>query len=128
MKVAQSHISLLSLFAAARKKDVEEIRREHPHKVPIIIERFENEKYLPLMDRAKFLVPDHLTMAELMAVVRLEVKFISNFKLFSLSGAVSICTPSRHFSFSSTRRASCRIAPLLGCVFLLFKIRNTFRS
>ncbi|PAV56234.1 hypothetical protein WR25_15682 [Diploscapter pachys] len=54
----------------ARERDVEEIRRQQPNKVPVIIERYENERSLPLMERCKFLVPDHITVAELMHIVR----------------------------------------------------------
>ena len=38
--------------------------------VPVIIERFEGEKHLPLIDRSKFLVPEHISVAELMHIVR----------------------------------------------------------
>lgn len=55
---------------AARCRDAEMIRKEYPHKVPVIIERFEGEKHLPLIDRSKFLVPDHISVAELMHIVR----------------------------------------------------------
>ncbi|KAF8368818.1 hypothetical protein PRIPAC_86647 [Pristionchus pacificus] len=35
----------------SRKMDIEDIRRQQPGKVPLIIERFEGERALPLMDR-----------------------------------------------------------------------------
>ncbi|VDD87631.1 unnamed protein product [Enterobius vermicularis] len=55
---------------AGRVKDATEIRAKFPNKIPVIIERFEGDKYLPMLDRCKFLVPDHITVAELMQIVR----------------------------------------------------------
>lgn len=57
-------------FSAARAKDAAEAKQQQPNKIPVVIERFEGEKYLPLLDRCKFLVPDHITIAELMQIVR----------------------------------------------------------
>ncbi|KAL4641366.1 microtubule-associated proteins 1A/1B light chain 3C-like [Arapaima gigas] len=55
---------------ANRTHEVAVIRNKFPAKVPVILERYQREKFLPLLEKTKFLVPEELTMTQFVSVLR----------------------------------------------------------
>lgn len=67
------NVSLLFLswfFLASRKDEVGSIRSKFPNKVPVIVERYQKEKDLPILDKTKFLVPEELTLSQFVTIIR----------------------------------------------------------
>ena len=52
------------------KKSVMKIKEKYPDRVPIFVLKSKNDKVLPNINMNKFVVPDKITVAELMNVVR----------------------------------------------------------
>lgn len=86
------------IFAAERIRMVEDVKRQQPDKIPIIIERYEGERHLPLLDKCKFLVPNHITVAELMQIVRRRLQLHPDQAFFLLLNEKSIVSNSMTIS------------------------------
>ncbi|OQV24718.1 putative Microtubule-associated proteins 1A/1B light chain 3C [Hypsibius exemplaris] len=61
-----------------RKEEMKNIRRDHPMKIPVIVERFHKETSLPQLEKEKYLVPAEVTMSQFVSIIRTRMALTSS--------------------------------------------------
>ncbi|XP_054252856.1 microtubule-associated proteins 1A/1B light chain 3C [Indicator indicator] len=79
---------------ATRLEEVAGIRAKFPTKIPVIVERYHREKYLPLLDKTKFLVPEELTMTQFITIIRSRMALTATQAFYLLVNNKSIASMS----------------------------------
>ncbi|XP_057664839.1 microtubule-associated proteins 1A/1B light chain 3C-like [Diorhabda carinulata] len=57
-----------------RREEVLAIKNRFPTKIPIIVQRYHKETQLPPLDKAKFLVPQDITMSQFQIIIRNRIR------------------------------------------------------
>ncbi|XP_010022315.1 PREDICTED: microtubule-associated proteins 1A/1B light chain 3C-like, partial [Nestor notabilis] len=63
---------------AARMQEVAEIRMKYPNKIPVVVERYQNEKTLPPLTRTKYLVSQDLPLSHFVVTLRTRLYLASS--------------------------------------------------
>ncbi|XP_028647011.1 microtubule-associated proteins 1A/1B light chain 3C [Erpetoichthys calabaricus] len=80
---------------ATRMEEVAGIRAKFPTKIPVIVERYPKEKYLPLLDKTKFLVPQELTMTQFITIIRNRMSLMPSQAFYLLVNNTSLASMSQ---------------------------------
>ncbi|KAM4694244.1 uncharacterized protein O3C94_004686 [Discoglossus pictus] len=77
-----------------RKEDAIRIKKRFPTKIPVIVERYEREKYLPLLNKTKFLVPQDFSMIQFINTIRTRMNLSATHALYLLVNNKSLASMS----------------------------------
>ena len=69
-----------------KKIESERMRTKYPDRIPVRVLRSPQCKKIPLVDKEKFLVPEDLTVSQLIFIIRKRVKLAPEMALFLMVG------------------------------------------
>lgn len=64
------------------KDSIKKIMEKYPDRVPVYVSRSKNDKTLPDINNNKFIVPDNITVSDLITIIRKRIKIGSETSIF----------------------------------------------
>ena len=64
-----------------RKAEAEKIRNKYPERIPVVVEKVPNSQ-IPEIDKRKFLVPNDISVAQFMWIIRKRIQLASEKAIF----------------------------------------------
>lgn len=81
-----------------RKLEVDNIRKKFPNKIPVVVERYQREVNLPIMDKTKFLVPNELTIMNFAIIIKNRLRVPSSRAFYFVVNNQSLASTSKTIS------------------------------
>lgn len=78
-----------------RRQEVENIRKKFPTKIPVVVERYQREVNLPVMDKTKFLVPPEITTMTFSYIIRNRLRVPSSRAFYFVVNNQSLASSSK---------------------------------
>lgn len=75
--------------------EVENIRKKFPTKIPVVVERYQREAYLPTMSKTKFLVPQELTIMNFAIIIKNRLRLPASRAFYFVIDNQSMASTSR---------------------------------
>jgi GABA(A) receptor-associated protein len=103
-----------------RRQEIDRIRRKYPGRIPCYIYPKEGSSKYSIIDKNKFIVPDDLTISQLMYVIRKRIKLLKEDALFFLINGQSITGSSNLGSIYAKHKDPD------GFLYITYSLENTF--
>ena len=78
---------LLSLFVDARIQESKKIKSKYPDRIPVVVEKVPNSQIQDI-DKRKFLVPNDISVAQFMWIIRRRIQLPAEKAIFLFLGKV----------------------------------------
>lgn len=76
----------MSFFNSKKKENlkdsIKKIMEKYPDRIPLYVSRSKNDKTLPDINNNKFIVPDNITVSDLITIIRKRIKLGSETSIF----------------------------------------------